>query len=47
METLPAVNTNRKMTDRLVRWIGQQSLKRTFASIDDDTRLDEKPPLFP
>ena len=42
METLPAVNAKREMTDRLVRWIGQQSLKRTFASIADDTGLDEK-----
>ncbi len=42
METLPAVNTKREMTDRLVGWIGQQSLKRTFASIADDTGLDEK-----
>lgn len=37
METLPAVNAKREMTDRLVKWIGQQSLKRTFASIADDT----------
>jgi len=42
MEGLPAVNAKREMTDRLVRWIGQQSLKRTFASIADDTGLDEK-----
>ncbi len=42
METLPAVNAKREMTDRLVRWIGQQSLKRTFAGIADETGLDEK-----
>ncbi|WP_411887385.1 ISL3 family transposase [Hydrocarboniphaga effusa] len=42
METLPAVNAKREMTDRLVRWIGQQSLKRTFASLADETGLDEK-----
>lgn len=42
MELLPAVNAKREMTDRLVNWIGQQSLKRTFASIADDTGLDEK-----
>ncbi len=42
MEALPAINAKRGMTDRLVRWIGQQSLKRTFASIGDDTGLDEK-----
>jgi transposase len=42
MEAPPAVNAKREMTDRLVKWIGQQSLKRTFASIADDTGLDEK-----
>lgn len=42
MEALPAVNAKREMTDRLVRWIGQQSLQRTFASIANDTGLDEK-----
>lgn len=42
MEALPAVNGKREMTERLVRWIGQQSLKRTFASIAEDTGLDEK-----
>lgn len=42
MESLPAVNAKREMTDRLTKWIGQQSLKRTFASIADDTGLDEK-----
>lgn len=42
MEALPAVNARREMTDRLVKWVGQQSLKRTFASIADDTGLDEK-----
>jgi len=42
MEPLPAVNAKREMTERLTRWIGQQSLKRTFASIADDTGLDEK-----
>jgi hypothetical protein len=42
METLPAVNSKREMTERLCQWIGQQSLKRTFASIAADTGLDEK-----
>ena len=42
MEVLPAVNAQREMTDRLVRWIGQQSVKRTFASIAEDAGLDEK-----
>ncbi|RMR16835.1 hypothetical protein ALP90_200185 [Pseudomonas amygdali pv. ulmi] len=42
MEVMPAVNGKRNMTERLTRWIGQQSLKRTFASIAYDTGLDEK-----
>ena len=42
MEALLAVNAKREMTERLCQWIGQQSLKRTFASIADDTGLDEK-----
>ena len=42
MEVLPAVNSKREMTQRLVRWIGQQSLKRTFASLAEETGLDEK-----
>jgi transposase len=42
MEVLPAVNSKREMTDRLVRWIGQQSLKRTFASLAEEAGLDEK-----
>ncbi|NDP41067.1 MAG: ISL3 family transposase [Rhodoferax sp.] len=42
MEVLPSVNAKREMTERLTRWIGQQSLKRTFASIAEETGLDEK-----
>ena len=42
MESLPAVNAKREMTDRLTKWIGQQSLKRTFASIADEVGIDEK-----
>jgi transposase len=42
MEALPAVNAKREMTDRLVTWIGQQSLRRTFTSIAEDIGLDEK-----
>ena len=30
------------MTERLMRWVSQQSVKRTFASIADDTGVDEK-----
>lgn len=42
MESLPAVNAKREMTERLVKWIGQQSIKRTFASLAEETGLDEK-----
>ncbi|MBW4048486.1 MAG: ISL3 family transposase [Proteobacteria bacterium] len=42
MESLPAVNAKREMTERLVGWIGQQSLRRTFTSIAEDIGLDEK-----
>jgi transposase len=42
MESLPAVNVKREMTDRLTKWIGQQSLKRTFASIAEEVGIDEK-----
>ncbi len=41
-EPLPTVNAKREMTDRLVAWIGRQSLRRTFASIAEDVGLDEK-----
>ncbi len=30
------------MTDRLVKWIGQRSLKATFASIAEEIGIDEK-----
>lgn len=42
MEDLPAVNAKREMTDRLVKWIGQRSLKTTFASIAEEIGVDEK-----
>ena len=42
MEILPAVNSKREMTERLVQWIGKCSLKRTFASLAEETGLDEK-----
>lgn len=41
-ETLPDVTEGRWLTARLVRWIGQQSLKRPFLSISDETGIDEK-----
>ena len=42
MEALPAVNDKRGMTERLVQWIGKCSLKRTFASLAEESGLDEK-----
>ena len=42
MESLPAVNVKREMTDRLTKWIGQQSLTCTFASIAEEVGVDEK-----
>lgn len=42
MQPLPAVDGKREMTRRLVRWIGQQSLRRTFASLAEDIGIDEK-----
>jgi len=42
MEVLPAANGKREMTERLVRWIGQQSLRRTYASVAEEVGIDEK-----
>ena len=36
-QALPLLAENRMMTDRLVKWIGQQALKRTFTSLADET----------
>jgi len=41
-EPLPALADGRRMTRRLVAWIGAQSLKRVFAAIADETGVDEK-----
>jgi transposase len=41
-EKVPAVSEKRQMTERLVKWIGQQSLKRVFTSIAEETGVDEK-----
>ena len=41
METLPSVNPNRWMTNRLVKWIGPQSLRRTFTSIAEEVGVTE------
>jgi transposase len=40
-ERLPAVSERLLMTDRLVRWSGQQSLKRTFSALADDVGVTE------
>ncbi len=40
-QTLPVLAVNRMMTDRLVKWIGQQALKRTFVSLADETGVVE------
>lgn len=40
-QVLPDLAENRMMTDRLVRWIGDRSLKRTFASLAEETGVVE------
>lgn len=40
-EALPDVDERRAMTTRLVKWIGQQSLKRTFTSIAEEVGITE------
>ncbi|MDR2260759.1 MAG: transposase family protein [Azoarcus sp.] len=40
-QALPLLAENRMMTDRLVKWIGQQSLKHTFTSLADETGVVE------
>lgn len=40
-EGLPDVDERRAMTTRLVKWIGQQSLKRTFTSIAEEVGITE------
>ncbi len=40
-ENLPALAEKRLMTHRLVRWIGQQSLKRPFTSVAEEVGVDE------
>ncbi len=41
METLPGVNPSRWMTERLVKWIGGQSLRRTFTAIAEEIGVTE------
>ncbi len=40
-QDLPVLAAGRMMTERLVKWIGQQSLKRTFTSLADETGVVE------
>ena len=40
-ETLPSINAKRSMTNRLVDWIGKQSIKRTFSSIAEEVGVAE------
>ena len=40
-ERLPDVNAKRLMTSRLVDWIGQQAVKRTFISLADEVGVVE------
>lgn len=41
-ESLPEVDEKRLMTSRLVKWIGQQSVKRPFLHIAEEIGIDEK-----
>lgn len=40
-ELLPEVDEKRLMTRRLVKWIGQQAIKRTFASVAEETGVTD------
>lgn len=40
-EQLPEINEKRSMTNRLVNWIGKQTVNRTFASIADEVGVVE------
>lgn len=40
-EELPVVDDKRKMTKRLVGWIGRQSISRTFSSLADEVGIVE------
>jgi len=41
-ETLPDMDVNRSVTNRLIDWIQEASLKKTFISVADDIGVDEK-----
>lgn len=40
-QALPVLAEKRMMTERLVRWIGQQTVKRTFTSLADESGVVE------
>ena len=40
-EELPDINTGHKMTQRLVKWIGEQSINRTFISVAEEVGIAE------
>jgi len=41
METLPGINDARRMTQRLVQWVGQRALRHTFTSIAEEIGVAE------
>jgi transposase len=42
LQPLPEIDDNRRMTKRLVEYIGEQALKKPFTEIADEVGLDEK-----
>lgn len=40
-DELPHVDEKRRMTDRLVQWIGEQAVRRTYSSIADEVGVTE------
>ncbi|MGB1265829.1 MAG: ISL3 family transposase [Nereida ignava] len=40
-EDLPEVDVKRRMTDRLVQWIGEQAVRRTYASVAEEVGVTE------
>lgn len=39
---VPEIDTSRQMTERLVKWVGRQSLEYTYAEVAKQVRVDEK-----
>jgi transposase len=42
LQPLPEIDDNRRMTKRLIEYIGEQALKKPFTDIADEVGLDEK-----